>query len=173
MNLTFNPTDYENIVAKSGEPPADESFTTCTDETIERGFVRISGEVDGVSGDDVVPLFVAGIPPELAMSADEVLAAAEAGGSPADLLGSILNDLFGDKLIEMNPAELARATDLFGPSPVSVEGNDEVPIGWTRVNGDLADNTEVGIRHGVLAYAEDGSVYVTSGDVTSDVEFSA
>lgn len=72
MKLTFNPTDFKNIVASIGEPPETDDFSTATDESVERGFVRIDGEVHGEPQSDTVPVFLAGIPTEATLSADEL-----------------------------------------------------------------------------------------------------
>lgn len=164
MIVTFNPTDYSNLVANVGNPPDDGAFTVSTDESIERGSVRISE--DGEGEPETVPAFILGIPPELLLSADE---AASAADGAQDELSALMQSLLGDKLIEMNPAELARTIELIGPPPFDIVGNDEVDFGCTRVDGEVNCDPTSALQAGVLAQTEDGTLYVT----VSDSEFSA
>lgn len=164
MNLTLNPTDYDNIVANVGPPPAKEGFVVTTDESIERGFARVSQAVEGDDPQvDTVPLFVVGIPAEAAMSEAE---AAEYQQSSSDVLEQLLATLGETLVVEMNTAEYARAVQLFGPPPNKVDTSDDIEIGCSRINGELRCDPSTGIKHGVLGRADDGSLFVTS-DVIS------
>lgn len=166
MSLTFNPIDFANLTDNLGPVPDDENFVHSTDESVERGFVRVQGETDdGEVTDDIVPLFLIGIDPAQAQTEAEREAEYE---KFVETLKARITEVYGDTVNEMNSTELARAIELYGEPVVPVIGADDVDFGCLRVNGEVNCDPTAGLEHGVLARAEDGSLYVTSSDDVND-----
>lgn len=174
ITLTFNPTDFANLTENIGEPPSDGEFVYQTDSGIERSFVHVQRTVEGEEDQiDTVPMFLVGIDPALAQTEDEREAEYQAFVAT---LKERITEVYGDTVNEMNSVELARAIELYGEPVVPVQGADDIEFGCLRVNGELKCDPTAALEHGVLARAEDGSLYVTSsedlgsaGDESGDV----